>query len=179
MSFDDQNPGGGTGGGEDTQNHAHFIDGRYSVTANQIQLLSAPPLPAAIPLPEVISLLATDLTGMQGQVTVKGAQGVRVTSGPPQLPPAQSDSTNGIEIIASEAQKVTIQRGLLPGVDQKIEMDPGSIVIDGGAGSITIQSLTQITLSVAGGANTITMTPTGITIQGVMITIQGALVQIN
>lgn len=179
MAFNDENPGGGAGGGEDTQDHAHFIDGKYSVTANQIQLLSAPPLPAATPLPEVISLLATDVTGMQGQVTVKGAKGVRITTGPPMLPPASSDSTDGVEVIASEAQKVTIQRGLLPGVDQKIEMDPGSITIDGGAGTITIQSLTQITLSVAGGANTITMTPTGITIQGLMITIQGALVQIN
>jgi len=34
-------------------------------------------------------------------------------------------------------------------------------------------------LSVAGGMNTITLTPEGIKIQGLMIQIQGALVQIN
>jgi hypothetical protein len=95
------------------------------------------------------------------------------------LPPVASDSTNGAEVVVGEVQNITLQRGLLPGVDQKIEMTPSGITVDAGAMPVTIQSLTQITLSVAGGLNTITLTPQGITIQGLMITVQGALVQIN
>ena len=67
-------------------------------------------------------------------------------------------------------QNVTIQRGLLPGVDQKIEMAPGSIIVDGGIGTVTIKSLTEITLSVA-GVSTITLTPAGIIIQGPLVMI--------
>jgi hypothetical protein len=187
MVSDDELSGGGTGGGSTGSPHVEFFDAKHSIVANQLELVARHPMLPLPPGKSTISLLATDNvgpvpTGLEGEVDIRGAKAVRITSGPflPGLgPPAQSDSTDGVEIAVGEAQKVTILRGLLPGVDQKIEMDPGSITIDGGAGSITIQSLTQITLSVAGGVNTITMTPEGITIQGLMITIQGALVQIN
>ena len=46
-----------------------------------------------------------------------------------------------------------------------------NITIDGGVGTITIQSLTEITLSVAGGLSSITLTPAGITIQGILVQI--------
>ena len=118
----------------------------------------------------MITILAAGL-GVDGKVNVRGSQGVRVTAGPPALPPTASDSVNGVEIMVSEAQNVTIQRGLIPGVDQKIEMTPGAIKIDGGGGTITIQSLTEITLSVAGGMSSITLTPAGITIQGILVQI--------
>jgi len=95
---------------------------------------------------------------------------VCITAGPPPLPPTASDSTNGVEIAVGELQNVTLQRGLLP-IDQKIEMTPGSITVDAGVGTVTIQSLTQITLSVAGGLSTITLGPEGITIQGLMVKI--------
>jgi hypothetical protein len=162
--------GAGSGGGPETVEHSHFFDGTYSVTANQIEVLSRPPLPPAPPGPNVITILAAGL-GVDGKVNVRGSQGVRVTSGPPPLPPTASDSVNGVEIIVSEAQNVTIQRGLISGVDQKIEMTPGSITVDAGAGTVTIQSLTEITLSVAGGMSSITLTPAGITIQGVLVQI--------
>jgi hypothetical protein len=193
MATDDELSGGGTGGAAapSGSKHSEFFDDKHIIVANQLELLARHPMPE-LELPSAkstITLLATanlgpvpDPLGTEGEVDVRGAKAVRITSGPCnplQGPPTQSDSTNGVEIAVGEAQKITILRGLLPGVDQKIEMDPGSITIDGGAGSITIQSLTQITLSVAGGVNTITMTPEGITIQGLMITIQGALVQIN
>jgi hypothetical protein len=175
MTLQKEDIGGGTGGSAGgftkTLDHSESHDGLYKIAANQIELLSRPPLPPASPSPNAITLMATDLTGMQGTVDLRGAQGVRVTAGPPMLPPAASDSTNGVEIIVGETQNVTIQRGLLPGVDQKIEMAPGSITIDAGAGTLTIQSLTQITLSVAGGLSTITLGPEGITIQGVLVQI--------
>jgi len=52
--------------------------------------------------------------------------------------------------------------------------NPGAyytITVDAGAAKVTIQSLSEITLSVAGGVSTITLTPAGITIQGPLIKI--------
>lgn len=164
-------PGGaGTGGGPDTQDRIESADGSYSISANQVQLLSRPPLPPGVPLPSVITIAAPGM-GMDGRVDVRGSQGVRVTAGPPPLPPTTSDSTNGVEIVVGEVQNVTIQRGLLPGVDQKIEMTPSGITVDAGSMPVTIQSLTQITLSVAGGLSAITLGPQGITLQGVLVQI--------
>lgn len=170
--------GGGSGGGEVTTDHTHSFDGTYSLSANQLEILSRPPLPPAPPSPSLITVLATSMT-LDGKVDIGADQGVRITAGPPLLPPTGSDATNGVEAVVGETQNITLQRGLLPGVDQKIEMTPNGITVDAGAMPVTIQSLTQITLSVAGGMNTITLTPEGITIQGVLITVQGALVQIN
>lgn len=170
MEEETVNRGAGSGGGPDTTENSHSFDGTYSISANQLEFLSRPPMPPAAPGPNVITILAAGL-GVDGKVDIRGSQGVRVTTGPPPLPPTASDSTNGVEVVVSEAQNVTIQRGLLPGVDQKIEMAPGSITIDGGAGTITIQSLTEITLSVAGGLASISLTPAGITIQGILVQI--------
>lgn len=171
MASENRNLGGGTGGGPEATDHSQSFDGTFSIAANQVELLTRPPMPPTAPSPELITLLATDLTGLDGKVDVRGAKGVRITAGPPMLPPAASDSTNGVEIVVGETQNVTVQRGLLPGVDQKIEMAPGSMTIDAGAGTLTIQSLTQITLSVAGGLSTITLGPEGVTIQGPIIQI--------
>jgi hypothetical protein len=170
MAKDESYQGAGSGGGPETADHAHYFDGIYSIAANQIEMLSRPPLPPAPPGPNVITLLAAGLAP-DGKVNVRGSQGVRITAGPPPLPPTASDSVNGVEIMVGEAQSVTIQRGLIPGVDQKIEMAPGNITVDAGVGTVTIQSLTEITLSVAGGMSSITLTPAGIIIQGLLIQI--------
>jgi hypothetical protein len=148
------------------------LDGVYSVKANQLSFLSLPPLPPVTPDPCVITVLASGLPElpMSGQVNIRGDQGVRVTAGPPPIPATDSNSTNGVEIMVGETQNVTIQRGLLP-VDQKVEMTPTGITVDAGMGKVTIQSLTQITLSVAGGLSTITLGPEGVTIQGLLVKI--------
>ena len=169
MDPDKPSLGAGCGGGPDTTDHIHSFDGTYSISANRVELLSRTPMPPASPSPNVITILAAGM-GTDGLVNVRGSQGVRITSGPPLLPSTSSDSTDGVEVIASEAQKVTIQRGLLP-VDQKIEMTPTGITVDAGMGQITIQSLTKITLSVAGGLSTITLGPEGVTIQGIIVKI--------
>jgi hypothetical protein len=167
--------GAGSGGSpvevpELVQQYTDNYDGVYALGSNRIELMARPPLPPAPPLPSVISLVATGLA-LDGRVEVRGSQGVRITTGPPMLPPATSESTNGVEIIASETQNVTIQRGLVPDVDQKIEMTPGAILVDGGAGTVTIQSLTEIKLQVAGGVSSITLTPIAIIIQGPVVMI--------
>jgi hypothetical protein len=174
MDSDRNDFGGGSGGGPDTTGHVESFDGSYAIAANQVELLSRPPIPPAVPGQSVISILAAGL-GMDGLVNVRGSQGVRITAGPPVVPevspPVLADSTNGVEIVVSEPQNVTIQRGLVPDVDQKIEMTPSGITIDAGGMPVTIQSLTQITLSVAGGLSTITLAPEGITIQGILVQI--------
>jgi len=169
---------GGGSGGSSSVDRIESVKGNYGIKANSLEVVCMPPLPPAIPGPSIITLAATGLA-IDGLVNIYGSQGVRVTAGPPMLPPVSSDSTNGAEVVVGETQNITLQRGLIPAVDQKIEMTPTGITIDGGAMPVTVQSLTKITLSVAGGLNTIELTPAGITIQGVLITVQGALVQIN
>jgi hypothetical protein len=175
MKPDTNKSGAGSGGSPVTVDelvtqYTDNYDGVYALGANRIELMARPPLPPAPPNPSNITLLASGL-GIDGKVDIRGSQGVRITSGPPMLPPTTSDSTNGVEIIASELQNVTIQRGLIPVVDQKIEMTPGAIMVDGGAGTITIQSLTEIKIQVAGGVSSITLTPVGIIIQGPLVMI--------
>ncbi|SPE39354.1 hypothetical protein SBA3_3180035 [Candidatus Sulfopaludibacter sp. SbA3] len=153
-----------------SSNRAESTNGSYSIRANKIEMITRPPIPPAIPDDSVITIWSAG-TGTDGLVNARGSQGVRITAGPPPLPPTESSSTNGVEIMVGEAQNVTIQRGLIDGVDQKIVMAPGSITIDAGTGSITIQSLTQITLSVAGGLSTITLGPQGVTIKGILVQI--------
>jgi len=153
-----------------TIDHEETYDGAYRVSVNQLELLGRPPLPPAAPGPSVITVLSAG-TGLDGRVEVRGSQGIRITAGPPLLPPASSESTNGVEIQVGEVQNVTIKRGLIDGADQKIEMTPAGITVDAGLGVVTIQSLTQITLSVAGGLSTITLGPEGIVIQGIIVQI--------
>ena len=165
-----ENPGGGSGGGPDSKFHHHSTEGRYSISANQLLLVSRPPTPPVVPSPCVITIAAPGM-GMDGTVDVSGSQGVRISAAPLGLVPTSSESTNGVEIMVGEAQNVTIQRGLIPGVDQKIEMTPSGITVDAGTMPLTIQSLTQITLSVAGGLSTITLGPEGVKIQGLLVQI--------
>jgi hypothetical protein len=71
--------------------------------------------------------------------------------------------------MVGEEQKVTIQRGLIPGVDQTVEMNPQGITINAGDGVITLKAFREIKLSVADGLASISLTPVGITIKGPLI----------
>jgi hypothetical protein len=190
MNTDEQKLGGGSGGDTGMSDKGHQVKsarGTYQIGGNQVVLVSRKNIPPAPDGPSRIVLLAAGgLPGAfidDGTVDVRGCKGVRITAGPVSLPMASpetssADTLNGVDIGVSELQNIRIQRGLTP-VDQQIQMTPQGITIDAGDMPVTIQSLTQVTLSVAGGLNTITLSPEGITIQGVMITIQGAMVQIN
>ncbi len=181
-----ENAGGGTGGGPESTDHNQSLDGELSIAANQIKMVARPPFPPAIPEQSVISILAAGF-GIDGLVDIRGSQGVRVTAGPPPLLPASSATTNGVEIVAGEIGTVTIQRGLLPVEDQKIEMTPEGSTIDAGVGTVTIKSLTQIELSVCEGLAKLTLGPEGVTIQALQINlsaqvqaqIQGIITQLT
>lgn len=178
--------GGGTGGGPSPGDHEEVVDGLFAITANQVNLLSRPPIPPAIPAENLINIVAAGM-GMDGHVNVRGSQGVRVTAGPPVLLPTGSSSTNGVEILVGETGSMTLQRGLIPEVDQKMEMTPEGITIDGGAQTVTIKSLTKIELSVCEGVAKITIDPTGVTIEAltiklsaqIMAQIQGVMAQLS
>lgn len=167
--------GAGSGGGSAFAGpaqgcHSDHFDGVYAIAANSIEIASRVPLPPAIPGDFVISLFAAGM-GTDGRIEAHGSQGVRLTAGPPELPPASSTSTNGVEIIVGELQDITIQRGLIPDVDQQILMQPESILVDGGVGTVTIQSMTEVKLQCADGLSSITLTPAGIIIQGLLVSI--------
>jgi hypothetical protein len=161
--------GGGTGGGPGSHNINRNIDGSYVITANQVSLFSRTPLPPSVPNPNVITILSGDLLGMSGTVNVRGYTGVRLTAGPPPLPPVESSSTNGVEIVIGETGSFTLQRGLIPDVDQKMEVTSSGATIDAGSGEVTIKSLSKITLSVAEGMTQITLGPDGVTIEALQI----------
>ena len=125
-------------------------------------------MPPAPPSDNVITILAAGY-GVDGLVNVRGSKGVRVTSGPPPMPETKSSDTNGVEVIVGETGNLTMQRGLIPEVDQKMEMTPEGITVDGGAQKVTIKSLTAIELSVCEGIAKISIGPEGVTIQALQI----------
>jgi hypothetical protein len=171
------NPGGGSGGGSGDRNLSGGAS--FQIDANELELLAMPqalPADPTSPLPCQITIVAASseepLPG-NGQVRVRGAQGVRITTGPDVVVPTASALTNGVEIIVADEppQTVTLQCGPVPGVSPTIQMTPKGITIDVGPGQLTLKSLAQITLSVAGGLSTITLGPQGIVIKGLLVQI--------
>jgi hypothetical protein len=181
MAIDELKLGGGSGGGDDGNNTIQSADGVYEIEANQLMLVTKDPDEPDLKNPHandhVITILATGKlpTFDDGKVDIRGGKGVRITTGPPiSVPPVPttSDSTDGVEIVASETQNIVIQRGLLA-TDQKIELCPGVINIDSGAGPgiISIKSFASIELSICNGTSKISLTPEGIILQGPIIMI--------
>jgi len=167
VSADNGNLGGGSGGGCDKSNDFHRVDGNFTREANQLQFSTWVPISETDDAddPCVITLLAVNFKKpTDGFVNIRGQAGVRVTAGIPPKPAVASDSTNGAEILVGQLQNVTIKRGLIPEVDQVVEMTPDGITVDGGSMPVTVQSKTKIVLSVADGATTITLDPKSITL---------------
>jgi hypothetical protein len=216
MTPDEQNLGGGAGGGTGMDDHGNNLQSAgstYQIAGNQVVLLSRKPVPLSPkvkPGPSRIVLLAAGglpTYADDGNVDIRGAKGVRITSGPPAIPmmspDTASEATNGVEIIVGETQKVTLQRGLTP-LAQKIEMTsegitlqcgstPASPSIEMTADSITLQcgstpvspqikmSPDGIVLSAGGAMQAITIGVDGtVVIEGLVIRITGdTLVAIN
>lgn len=162
--------GAGSGGGPEQGSPTHYHDGTYSVVANQVQLHTAPQMPPTDPVPYLISLLSPG-SGYDGRVEVNASQGVRVTAGPPQMPPTSSESTEGVEVAVGELQSITLIRGMIPGAQQAIAIMPSNLNIMGTTANVLVSSDVQITLSVAGGLSSIVLTPVGIVLKGPVIQI--------
>ncbi len=155
--------GGGSGGGPGDGVREETTDKTHVISANQISLLAQFPLPPAIPDRSLITILAAG-TDLDGVVNVRGSLGVRVTAGPPPGLPVDKLTTNGVDIAVGQLGSVTLTRGLLP-TDQKVELTPMGITINAGTMPVTIESLTEITLKVAGGVSKLTITPDGVKIE--------------
>jgi hypothetical protein len=172
--------GGGSGGGPDADRD-YAVAGNYTISANSVELFSRVPQAAdpgslVPPKASMIILHATGETpvgiGPGGTVNLRGNQGVRITAGPPLGPllPTVSDSTDGVEVAVAPEQSISLQQGLEQ-VGPSIKMAAEGLTIDGGLGAITIQSLTSITLQVAGGLASITLSASGIVIQGLIVSV--------
>ncbi len=170
----DRFSGGGSGGGtgmDDDGNNLQSCNSTYQIAGNQVALLSRkmPPLNPAKPAgPSCITLLATGgLPTLEddGKIDIRGAKGVRITAGgvpiPMVSPPVSDSTTDGVEIMVSETQNVTIYRGV-SALNQKIEMFPNGILIDAGIGGI---------LTLKAGESEIVLSPTGIVIKGLLVEI--------
>lgn len=163
--------GAGSGGGPDftTTPGGHGVeykDGNGGIHATQL-LFTATGASGDLACQPVVTIVAGDGQSMDGRVEAHGSHGVRLSTGPPKFPPASSPNFNGIQLQVSETQQISLRRGLLP-TDNEIQLNPGFLVVDGGAGAILINSDTSIKISVANGLSSIILTPAGITITGLI-----------
>jgi hypothetical protein len=169
--------GGGSGGGPEAGQHEETHEGTYSVSASQISLLANPSVSPLLPGEPVISILAAATLGLPvGRVDVRAGQGVRLAAGPapPAGPPGSDGSTSGVEVATGALESIKLERGLLP-TDQKIEMTPTGIRINAGSMPVEIESLTGITLSVAGGVAKIHIGPEGVSIEGLTLRLSASI----
>ena len=177
MSHAEPLPGGGAGGGPGGGQHEESHEGPYAISASSIALLASPAIPPLLPEGPVVTIGAGAPFGLPvGRVEVRAGQGVRLVAGPapPVGPPGSSSSTKGVEVVTGNLESITLERGMLP-VDQKIEMTPAGIKINAASMPVTIESLTGITLSVAGGVAKIRIGPEGVTIEGLTVRLSGQL----
>ena len=158
--------GGGSGGGSDDGGKYEAFDGTYGIAASKIAFVSRPAAPPADDADYAISLIAVG-EELNGKVEVRGTQGVRISSGPPGTTKGAATNTEGVEIAVDDEQNIRLKRGLT--LQQKVTLDPGEIVVDGGTGTVTISSVEEIKLQV--GPNSIVLDPQGITIKGILVNI--------
>jgi hypothetical protein len=165
MTSYEQIPGGGTGGGtgmDDDGNNLQSAGATYQIAGNQVVLLSRKAMPPGKPGPSVITILAAGLAPTfadDGYVDVRGTKGVRVTTGSPLMiplgaSPAVADpSTNGVEIIVAQNQKITLQCGAqtpppFQSSFQTIEMTPDGITLQSGASPTSFSKIAMTPSSI-------------------------------
>jgi hypothetical protein len=178
-------PLGAGSGGDDPDPE---VDGARMVTAektlvlggNHVAIQAQDPTPPATAGTPLITLLAGDLACTEGRIEMHAISQVRIsTSGETAGIKMHQPSIDGLSLQVGETQEIYMKRGILP-TDNFIDICDENIAIDGGSLPVIINSDVSITLSVANGASSITLTPTGITIQGAQLTVQGmALVGIT
>jgi hypothetical protein len=230
MASGEQNPSGGSGGGtgmDDHGNNMNSASSTYQIAGNQVVLLSRKPLPPGKPGPSRIIILAgggLPTFDDDGVVDMRGAKGVRITAGaavkgPPVMgepvsialgtsPTVTAGSTNGVEIIVAEGQKVTIQCGFAapppcqnffqqiemdgsgmtlqsggtPTSFSKIHMDPDTITLECGWGEGPDGPKIEMTGGPYGwmeGSIKLSLGSNAITINDSGVTIKGQMIQLN
>lgn len=82
-----------------------------------------------------------------------------------------SMAADGFEVVTALNQHIFLLRGEDSSNPQMIEIGTDGFTIDANLANLVIQSMRSITLQVAGGTSSISLTPEGITLQGPLINI--------
>jgi len=165
---------GGAGGETVYGSQSTYFQGKWVTSAGNIRLYAEDRTAAGTTLTQedpFMGLIASDFSE-KGRVCVRGCQGVRITSGPPIQPQADNEEITGIDMQTGDEQLINIMRGMHPWTtDQRITLAQKGIAIYCGTGQIKLDAQEQITLQVAGGTSSITLTATGIVMKGPQISI--------
>jgi hypothetical protein len=165
--------GAGSGGGNPPLDGSQniYFQGQWGVGAGQIKLVAEDHTESGISFQSsdpVASLLAIAHDGSKGRALVLGTQGVRIVSQTNPNPKADRTDICGVEIYAQDDKEIILQQGLYG--TQKIVMDAQATTLNS-SNEIIIQCVKQITLQVCGGLSSITLTPEGIVMKGLLIQI--------
>jgi hypothetical protein len=154
-------PGAGSGGDANGGN-SHHLDAIYALDAPGFQFLAAGQGGADT----VISLVsAGGFPNMPtGSVEVHANKEVRISAGPPGDPPAQYSTGAGVTLEVGENENILLLRG--KGFPDSISLFRGRILIR--SANIDLEATQGISLAVGNGLSTITMSQTGISIQGLV-----------
>jgi hypothetical protein len=162
---------GAGSGGDGDGNVCHYNDQTFMVSSNDV-MFSATYLNDQKPFGTIDLLACGGMASPQGTVNVRGDQGVRISSGPYNQPPSVNKDISGLEMQCGDQQTIQLSRGQDGNPMQgRITFNVDGIGINAQQGGVWIKSLTQIKLMVAGGTSSITLTPSGIVMQGPMINI--------
>ena len=162
MANGEADQGGGSGGGPEAGDQHVSAQTMYLITGNQVGLF-ANAAPTDVPPLPVITLLSAGETGL-GSVDIRGALGVRVTTGPIGEPALHNVAQlPGVEVEVPVTSCVSLKQGPAPPGGSSIEMRPvAGITINAGAMPVTVLSTTRISLTV--GASSIEVTGAGVSI---------------
>lgn len=169
--------GAGSGGDGITTYHEgkgdHIIHcaGIHGVAGGQVTIEAVDAMPPVNTMPPEVRVMAFNHMMDSGKIALRGTEGVRITAGTAPFPPMMNDSLNGVEVQVNDPQNIKLSRGLIPKVDQTIDMEPNAITIDAGIGTLTLQSMMEIVIQCANGVASIKLTPEAIILQGPMIMI--------
>jgi hypothetical protein len=159
--------GAGSGGDEGDGNNGVTCEGHYGMSAAGMSLVAdgGSGENAQSPLIWIQAGISTAPTA--GRVAIHANQNVRITSGGMAIPNNVGKSQQGVNINVDETQQIYLKRGILP-TDNFFQLTPSLTVLDAGSTPMMISSDVAITLQVANGTSKIMLTPTGITIQGLL-----------
>jgi hypothetical protein len=166
--------GAGSGGGGPASrmpvgpdgNHAFYSKGHYEIIASEVELMAE----AANPCVTIEAFYEQGgSTGGRAFVNVHADKGIRMTSGT--TPAVNAINTDGIVMITDDNQPILLTRGEVSSNPQQVSIGTDGFMIDANLANLVIQSMHSITLQVAGGTSSISLTPEGITLTGPLINI--------
>jgi len=162
--------GAGSGGQQQVDgSQSIWFKGLWGVGAGQVKLVAEDHSSAGADLASsdpVCYIAGVAHDSSKGRVVVLGTQGVRIVSETTAVIQPDDTSISGVDIQVADEKEIRFMQGQY--CTQKMVMAKDAITITGST-SVVIQCNQQITLQVAGGTSSITLSPEGITMQAPMI----------